>query len=86
MLTEVKEGFYAQLKVVFDKLTGAENKLRRSPQEINQSKKLPEPQAVPSFSSSLTRTKTEEKLLTEVLKVTGGHLTDALSTCIRLCL
>lgn len=82
----MKEGFYAQLKVVFDKLTGAEDKLRGSPQEVNRSEKLPESQAVPSFFSSLTRTNTEEKLSTEVLdcKVTGGHVIDVMSTCMSL--
>ena len=53
----MKEGFYAQLKVVFDKLTGAENKPRGSPQEVSQSEKLPESQAVPSFFSSFKQNK-----------------------------
>ena len=40
MLTTVKEGFRNQLKIVFDKLTVAENKPSKSPQDVNQSKYL----------------------------------------------
>ena len=36
----MKEGFYAQLKVVFDKLTEAESRFHRSPQEMNQCKTI----------------------------------------------
>ena len=36
----MKEGFYAQLKVVFNKLTEAESRFHRSPQEMNQCKTI----------------------------------------------
>ncbi|KAL9963475.1 hypothetical protein ACROYT_G026986 [Oculina patagonica] len=72
MLSAVKEGFYAQLKVVFDKLTGAENKLHRSSHEINQSKSLSKPQAKLNHPNSQTGETTEKKLSREVLKNNYG--------------
>lgn len=71
MLSEVKEGFYAQLKVVFDKLTGMEKKLSKSPQEMDQSKSLVKPQNVPELPNSQTGKTTEKKMSTGVLKVSG---------------
>ena len=74
MLSEVKEGFYAQLKVVFDKLTGMENRLCKSPQEMDQSKSPVKPQEVPRLPNSQSGKTTENKMSTGVLKVSGGHI------------
>ena len=51
MLTAVKESFHAQLKIAFDKLTGAQNELRRSRREENQSQSLT-PQVLPENVST----------------------------------
>lgn len=51
MLTAVKESFHIQLKMVFDKLTGAQNQLLKSHRETNQSKSL-NPQVMPDNAST----------------------------------
>lgn len=48
MLVAVKEELQTQLRIVFNKLTGLENKLHESPQEVNHSKC----QAMPSFDQA----------------------------------
>ena len=50
MLTAVKESFHTQLKIVFDKLTGA-HELLSSRRETNQSKSL-NPQVLPENAST----------------------------------
>ena len=65
MLSAVKESFHTQLKIVFDKLTGAQNEFVRSPQETNQSKSLIRSQASPDNLSSHRMT-TKESISCEV--------------------
>ena len=66
MLTAVKESFHAQLKIVFDKLTGAQNELHRSRREVNQSQSLT-PQVLPENASTPeTATTTKEGTSIEV--------------------
>lgn len=67
MLSAVKEGLHVQLKIVFDKLTEAENNLHVSPRKIeDQTTSLTKAQALPNPPSSNTGTTNDKKLLREV--------------------
>lgn len=70
MLSVVKESFHTQLKIVYDKLTGAQNELARTHRETDQSKSLVRPHALPDSTSSHGTT-TEKSISSEVLEHTG---------------